>query len=46
VGEGEMFDESEKIVYKGEFKNSKFDGKGIMYYVNGNIKYDGEFKND
>ena len=31
--------------YKGELKNNKRDGKGIMIYNNGN-KYEGEWKND
>ena len=30
---------------KGDFKNDKFEGKGIYYYNNGD-KYEGDFKND
>ena len=31
--------------YKGEFKNDKQEGKGVMIWNNGD-KYEGEFKND
>ena len=30
--------------YEGDWKNDKFDGKGIKYYRNGD-KYDGQWKN-
>ena len=33
------------LVYVGEFKDGKRDGKGKMTYLNGNV-YDGEFKDD
>ena len=29
--------------YEGEFKNDKFNGKGILYFKN-QLKFEGEFK--
>ena len=31
-------------IYEGEFKDGKYDGKGIDYYINGTKIYEGEFK--
>ena len=32
-------------IYKGEFKNGLYDGKGIYYKNDGN-RYEGDFKNN
>lgn len=33
-GKGTLFDEEEKIVYEGGFKDGNFDGYGILYNPN------------
>ena len=39
----------DKLIYEGEYKNDKFNGKGILHYQYGstpNTKYEGEFKDN
>lgn len=36
--------ENNCILFAGEVKNGKENGRGIIYYSNGQIKYEGEFK--
>ena len=33
------------VVYEGNWKNNKLNGKGKMYHVNGSFTFNGEFKN-
>ena len=44
--EGRMYFRNERIVYEGEFKDNKFNGRGILYYPNGNKAYEGMFRNN
>ena len=39
-------DKKEKIKYKGEYTNKKYDGRGILYDTNGEMIYNGYFKNN
>jgi len=34
------------VLYEGEFKAGKFDGRGTLYDADGNVRYEGEFKDD
>lgn len=43
VGYGEKFDEFGTPVYKGQFENGLFHGKGTLFYENGDIYYEGDF---
>ncbi len=45
IVKGKEFDQSGKLIYKGEFQNGKWHGKGVSYFDNGQIRYKGEFKN-
>ena len=36
----------EKIKYKGDYTNKKYDGRGILYDTNGEMIYNGYFKNN
>ena len=45
-GKGKEYYGNGRLKYKGNFKNGKYEGNGILYYeFFGHIKYDGEFKN-
>jgi hypothetical protein len=35
-----------RIGYEGIFSNSRMNGPGICYFLNGQVEYDGHFKND
>ena len=37
--------EREYSIFKGDWKNDKFDGKGIFYFNDGE-RYEGDFKNN
>ena len=36
---------SNKLIYEGEYKNKKKNGKGKEYYENGKVKFEGEYLN-
>lgn len=43
--EGYLYDKGNVLIYSGNWKNNKKEGKG-KYYVNGSLIYEGEWKND
>ena len=43
-GEGTAYyPDSDQVQYKGEWKDGKYDGKGILYDENGEVKYKGNW---
>ena len=42
-GYGIYYTYDNKLLYKGNFKNNKFNNKGILYFKNGTIEYNGNF---
>ena len=43
-GYGKLYEEN-ILVYEGEWRNNKYDGRGKLYYKNGNINYEGNWCN-
>ena len=44
-GSGDEFDKNDMLMYSGEWKNGKREGKGL-FYVNGDVRYSGEWRDN